>query len=77
MSMPTLTGVCLLTRDVPALSRFYSRLLDAPTEGDDQFCVVHVPGAQLSFFDLRGMENMAAGSVDEPSLKALLRSFKR
>lgn len=74
--MTALTGVCLLSRDVPVLSRFYSRLLEAPLEGDDQFCVVHVPGAQLSIFDVRGMENMAPGSVDQAGTGSMTLEFR-
>jgi catechol 2,3-dioxygenase-like lactoylglutathione lyase family enzyme len=56
-------GVCLVTRDVPRLRRFYAEVLQVEAQGDDTFAWLEVPGAALSIFAEQGMERMAPGSM--------------
>jgi catechol 2,3-dioxygenase-like lactoylglutathione lyase family enzyme len=60
-----ITGLCLVTDDVPRLRAFYERVLLVETEGDDTFVFVRAEGAALSLFSRQGMERMAPGSTAE------------
>ncbi len=56
-------GICLITRDVPALANFYAQVLGVKAEGDEQHAEVHTEGAHLAIFSVDGMERMAPGSM--------------
>lgn len=58
-----LTGVCLVTNDVTALSEFYSRVLCVPVEGDHIHAELKTEGAGMAIFSAVEMENMAPGSM--------------
>lgn len=58
-------GVCLITNDVSKLSRFYSEVLQTDVQGDEGFCILPTRGAELSIYSIRGMEEMASGSMNK------------
>lgn len=58
-----LTGICLITKDVPALAKFYQTILNVPGEGDDTHIDFVTDGAGLAIFSEEGMEGMAPGSM--------------
>ena len=60
-------GICLVTPDVPALARFYTEVLGVTAEGDDTHVELHTEGAGMTIFSVEGMEDMAPGSMQNPS----------
>src|SRR3712207_3854021 len=58
-----LTGICIVTRDVGRLRRFYTEVLRTAAEGDDTFTALATEGAAVSLFTEHGMERMAPGSM--------------
>src|SRR5438045_2231710 len=56
-------GICLVTRDVPALRRFYEAVLEVDAQGDATFVQFSMQGAALSIFSEEGMEHMAPASL--------------
>jgi predicted enzyme related to lactoylglutathione lyase len=61
--MKHFNGICIITRDVPRLCRFYSAALQAKAEGDEAYGFVQTEGASLSFYGEPGMEHMAPGAM--------------
>jgi catechol 2,3-dioxygenase-like lactoylglutathione lyase family enzyme len=57
------TGVCLITKDVLALARFYAEVLGVQAVGDDRHMELSTDGAGLAIFAVEGMEDMAPGSM--------------
>jgi catechol 2,3-dioxygenase-like lactoylglutathione lyase family enzyme len=58
-----ITGLCLVTDDVPGLRAFYERVLQVEADGDATFVFLRTEGAALSLFSREGMERMAPGST--------------
>ena len=58
-----LTGVCLITHDVPALANFYAKVLGVKAEGDAIHTELHTEGTGIAIFSVAGMESMATGSM--------------
>jgi catechol 2,3-dioxygenase-like lactoylglutathione lyase family enzyme len=58
------TGICPITKNVPALIDFYSRVLGVVGEGDDTHAELKTEGAQLAIFSMDGMESLAPSSMD-------------
>jgi len=56
-------GICLITSDVPALTEFYKKVLGVEAQGDSIHAEVCTHGTALSIFSLKGMEDMAPGSM--------------
>ncbi len=56
-------GICLITRNVPALAQFYSTVLGVQAEGDETHVDLQTAGARLSIFSADGMEEMAPHSM--------------
>jgi catechol 2,3-dioxygenase-like lactoylglutathione lyase family enzyme len=56
-----LSGICLITPDVPRLRTFYAAILGVPATGDDTFAELETSGLSLSMFAEAGMEGMAPG----------------
>jgi predicted enzyme related to lactoylglutathione lyase len=59
-----LTGICLITGDVPAMGRFYSKVLGVEADGDDVHLELRTKGAGIAIFSTRGMEEMAPRSTE-------------
>jgi len=58
-----LIGVCLITKDVPTLARFYAKVLGVEAVGDKTHVEMRTQGAGLAIFSVEGMEDMAPGSM--------------
>jgi catechol 2,3-dioxygenase-like lactoylglutathione lyase family enzyme len=58
-----LSGICLVTDDVPALTAYYTRVLGCKAEGDDVHAEFVLEGLSLAIFSRQGMEQMAPGSM--------------
>lgn len=56
-------GICLVTRDMERLRKFYEAVLQVGAEGDDTFTMLSTQGAALSIFTEEGMERMAPDSM--------------
>jgi catechol 2,3-dioxygenase-like lactoylglutathione lyase family enzyme len=58
-----LVGICLITKDVPALADFYAKVLGVEAEGDDVHAELNTGGAGIAIFSTEGMESMAPRSM--------------
>jgi catechol 2,3-dioxygenase-like lactoylglutathione lyase family enzyme len=58
-----LVGICLITKDVPALADFYGKVLGVEAEGDDVHAELNTGGAGIAIFSTEGMESMAPRSM--------------
>ena len=58
-------GICLITNDVPGLTRFYQKVLGVEAEGDDIHAALKTKGAEITIYSVDGMENLAPGSMAE------------
>ncbi len=56
-------GVCLIAENTPTLAAFYQALLEEEGnwEGEDH---VDFPGTGIAIFSVKGMEDMAPGSME-------------
>jgi len=61
--MKKLTGICIITHDVPRLRDFYRVLLQVEPQGDDVFAIFALPEMQLSLCSALVMEQMAPGAL--------------
>ncbi len=69
-------GVCLITKNVPALKEFYMRILGAEAVGDDTHVDLMMQGSGMSIFSVNGMEEMAPGSMKGAGYGSFTLSFK-
>jgi catechol 2,3-dioxygenase-like lactoylglutathione lyase family enzyme len=69
-------GICLITRNVPALADFYARVLGVKAEGDETHAELHTDGAALVIFSIRGMEQMAPGSMQGAGTGCITLGFE-
>jgi catechol 2,3-dioxygenase-like lactoylglutathione lyase family enzyme len=56
-------GACLITKNVTALSKFYSNILGIEGEGDHTHMEFKTEGGGLAIFSVEGMEEMAPKSM--------------
>ncbi len=56
-------GICLITKNVRALTQFYTQVLGVAAEGDDTHAELHATGANLAIFSIEGTEAMAPQSM--------------
>lgn len=56
-------GICLITKNVPALAEFYTKVLNIKAEGNDTHVELKTKGAALAIFSVEGMERMAPLSM--------------
>jgi catechol 2,3-dioxygenase-like lactoylglutathione lyase family enzyme len=57
-------GISLITKNVPALTEFYTKVLGIEAEGNDVHAELKTEGAALSIFSVAGMERMAENSME-------------
>ena len=56
-------GICLITKNVPALADFYTKVLGVEHEGDDNHVELNTEGANMTIFSVEGMESFAPHSM--------------
>jgi|SRR5579862_6081557 catechol 2,3-dioxygenase-like lactoylglutathione lyase family enzyme len=56
-------GICLVTADVKRARLFYEEVLRTSFKGDDTFAWLQDARGSFSIFSLKGMEEMAPGSM--------------
>lgn len=56
-------GICLITNDVPRLSRFYMDILGVEGEHNHIHMELKAHGTSLAIYSTEGMEEMAPGSM--------------
>ncbi len=61
--MRKFAGICLITRNVPALTQFYRQVLGVMADGNDAHAELRTEGASIALFSAEGMESMAPGSM--------------
>jgi uncharacterized glyoxalase superfamily protein PhnB len=61
--MQKFAGICLITRNVPALMQFYTQVVGVAADGNDVHAELHTEGAGIAIFSADGMERMAPGSM--------------
>ena len=59
--MKKLKSVCLISQNVPELRNFYQRVLEMPSEGEDDFVAFSESGINFSIFSVSGLEKMVPG----------------
>ncbi|GMQ64670.1 VOC family protein [Vallitalea maricola] len=69
-------GICLITKDVMALTKFYGKILNVGFEGDSFHTDIKTQGANISIFSINGMEDMASNSMDGAGYGSMTISFK-
>ena len=70
------TGICLITKNVPALADFYTRILGVTSEGDSTHMELHIAGAGIAIFTIDGMEAMAPGSMQGAGYGSITLAFE-
>ena len=61
---------------MPALVRFYSRILESQAEGDDTHAEFNMGGLSLAIFSRHGMETMAPGSMQGAGYGGITIAFE-
>ena len=56
-------GICLVTKNVPVLTQFYTQVLGVQAEGNESHAELQTAGASISIFYIEGMEQMAPRSM--------------
>jgi uncharacterized glyoxalase superfamily protein PhnB len=56
-------GICLITRNVSSLTKFYAKVLSVEAKGDDMHAELKTEGANIAIFSVEGMERMAPDSM--------------
>jgi predicted enzyme related to lactoylglutathione lyase len=69
-------GICLITNDVPALAKFYAKVLGVEAEGDDVHVELRTEGAGIAIFSVEGMEGMAPHSMQGAGYGSVTIGFK-
>ena len=69
-------GICLITKNVPALAEFYTKVLDVEAEGDDVHVELKTEGAALAIFSIEGMEGMAPLSTQDAGYGSFTIGFR-
>jgi catechol 2,3-dioxygenase-like lactoylglutathione lyase family enzyme len=70
------SGVCLVTKSVPAMVAYYSNILGCQAEGDSNHAELHIEGCGLTIFSWQGMEEMAPGSMRGAGSGAVTLAFE-
>jgi catechol 2,3-dioxygenase-like lactoylglutathione lyase family enzyme len=70
------TGLCLITKNVPALAAFYGKVLGVEAEGDEVHVEMHTTGAGLTIYGFTGMESLAPGSMEGAGYGSFTLSFE-
>ena len=58
------SGICLITADVSALTRFYTKILGVKAEGNEVHAELKTEGANIAIFSAKGMEAMVPHSME-------------
>lgn len=69
-------GICLITKDVPELSKFYSKVLEVEAEGNDTHAELKTKGVDMAIFSIEGMEDLAPDSMNGAGYGSFTINFK-
>lgn len=69
-------GICLITRNVSALTEFYTKVLCVEAEGDNVHAELKTEGGNIAIFSIDGMEGMAPNSMDGVGYGGFTVNFK-
>ena len=70
------TGFCLITENVPALVRYYSKVFGCEAQGDDWHSEFSIGGVGLAIFSKVGMEQLAPGSMQNAGTGCVTIGFE-
>ena len=56
-------GICLITKDVLRLGKFYSEVLGVLADGDETHMELKTNGGEIAIFSVEGMEGLAPNSM--------------
>ena len=48
--------ICIITRNVPVLAKFYEAIFNAKAEGDNIHCFINAAGLKIAIYDKRAAE---------------------
>lgn len=71
-----ITGICLITNQVPSLSAFYQKVLGVSAEGNEVHVELKTDGVSMAIFSAEGMEEMAPGSMQGAGVGCFTINFK-
>ena len=74
--MKKLKSVCLISQNVPDLRDFYQRVLELPSEGNDDFAAFSEPGINFSIFSVSGLEKMVPGLMNHSGVGNCFLEFE-
>lgn len=69
-------GICLISKNVMALTEFYCKVLNAEFIGDSSHTDIKTKGANISIFSVEGMEDMAPNSMTGAGYGSFTIGFK-
>lgn len=69
-------GICLITRDVIALTDFYKKILRVDAEGNDVHADLKTNGGDIAIFSTEGMEDIAPNSMHGAGYGGFTINFK-
>jgi uncharacterized glyoxalase superfamily protein PhnB len=69
-------SICLITRNVPLLVRFYTQVLGVSAEGDETHADLHTEGAHMAIMSSAGMERMAPHSMQGAGYGSVVIAFE-
>ena len=69
-------GICLVTKDVPGLLKFYAKVLEVEFEGDEVHALLKNDGAEITIFSVEGMEDLAPNSMQGAGTGSLTIGFE-
>src|SRR5665647_86679 len=69
-------GICLITRNVNALTSFYSKVLGVEAEGCGDHMELKIQGMDIAIYSEEGMESMAPGSMQSAGYGSITLMFK-
>lgn len=70
------TGICLITKNVSALVKFYTNVLGVEAEGNEIHAELKTVGANIAIFSAEGMESMAPNSMCKAGNGSITIGFK-
>jgi predicted enzyme related to lactoylglutathione lyase len=71
-----LVKIRLITRDVPALSRFYASMCGIPAYGSDEYVELRTPMGTVAITSQRAMGLYGVGSADPSARRSMVLGFE-
>lgn len=70
------SGICLITNNVPAMAKFYTKVHGVKAEGDDVHVELKTERAAIAIFSAEGMEIRRLKAFDAENLVEMVKVFR-